>query len=98
MKRGIAFLFILLIGISLVLSERRDLAFLADESVLSQDIVSMIWASDEENWLKSVDVFDVYSGKGIPEGKKSIALGLTLQHASRTLIDEEISDFVYRAP
>jgi phenylalanyl-tRNA synthetase beta chain len=39
-------------------------------------------------------LFDVYQGKGIDPNRKSVALGLTFQHASRTLTDDEINGFV----
>jgi phenylalanyl-tRNA synthetase beta chain len=40
--------------------------------------------------LKDVLVFDVYQGKGIESGRKSVALGLILQDSSRTLTDDEV--------
>jgi phenylalanyl-tRNA synthetase beta chain len=46
--------------------------------------------------LKELKLFDVYQGKGIEPGLKSIALALTLQHASRTLVDEEVADLMER--
>ena len=44
--------------------------------------------------LKELRLFDVYQGKGVEEQRKSVALGLTWQDASRTLNDEEINDLV----
>jgi len=44
--------------------------------------------------LKEVTLFDVYRGQGIESGKKSLALGLTWQHPSRTLNDEEINSII----
>jgi len=41
-------------------------------------------------------LFDVYQGKGIDSGRKSIALGLTLQHYSRTLEDNEVDSLIQR--
>jgi phenylalanyl-tRNA synthetase beta chain len=73
---------------------RRDLAFLANHMISADEIKEQLLAQDCDNCLQRVDIFDVYSGEGIPEGKKSIALGLTLQHPSRTLIDDEINQFV----
>lgn len=69
---------------------RRDLAILVNEAVPAKDIqdtIKMI-AGD---WLKGVFIFDVYQGKGISPGLKSIALGLVLQHPTRTLVDDEIT-------
>ena len=45
-------------------------------------------------WLKSLDVFDVYVGEGIPADKKSLAVSLVLQDESRTLVDSEINDLM----
>ena len=47
-----------------------------------------------QGWLKAVDVFDVYLGVSIPVGKKSLAIALTLQDDTRTLIDEEITTVI----
>ena len=44
--------------------------------------------------LQSVEVFSIYTGKGIPESKKSVSLGLILQEFSRTLTDKEIEQTV----
>ena len=45
-------------------------------------------------WLTEINLFDVYQGKGVEDGHKSVALGLTWQHPSRTLNDEEINQLV----
>jgi phenylalanyl-tRNA synthetase beta chain len=69
---------------------RRDIAILIEQSVPAkavQDTISKV-AGD---LLKQVDIFDVYQGKGIEPGRKSVALALTLQHASRTLVDDEVA-------
>ncbi|MDP3269027.1 MAG: phenylalanine--tRNA ligase subunit beta [Legionella sp.] len=70
---------------------RRDLSFLVDISVNAEQIEQAVRNSIAEDWLKSFDVFDVYTGKGIPEGKKSLAIAMTLQNDSRTLVDAEIN-------
>ncbi len=70
---------------------RRDLSFLVDKRVSAQQIEDAVRAVISEPWLKQFNVFDVYMGKGIPEGKKSIAIAITLQDASRTLVDNEIN-------
>lgn len=69
---------------------RRDLALLVDESVAVGALLQEAQNQGGE-WLQKVTLFDVYQGQGIPEGKKSLALGLTWQHPSRTLTDEEIN-------
>ncbi|WP_416140727.1 phenylalanine--tRNA ligase subunit beta [Halomonas sp. HK25] len=72
---------------------RRDLAFLVDENLPVQALLDTIRGQAGE-WLTESRLFDVYQGKGVPEGRKSVALGLTWQHPSRTLNDEEINQLV----
>ncbi|GHE19633.1 phenylalanine--tRNA ligase subunit beta [Halomonas urumqiensis] len=72
---------------------RRDLAFLVAEDLPVQALLDTIGSRAGE-WLIEHRLFDVYQGKGVPEGCKSIALGLTWQHPSRTLNDEEINQLV----
>lgn len=74
-------------------SVRRDLAFVMDERTTIQALKEKILSSSDE-LLKDIQLFDIYRGKGIDSGKKSVALGLTFQHPSRTLIDSEINDMV----
>jgi phenylalanyl-tRNA synthetase beta chain len=70
---------------------RRDLSFLVDKQVNAMQIEEAVRSVVQESWLKRFDVFDVYMGKGIPEGKKSLAVAITLQDANRTLVDNEIN-------
>jgi phenylalanyl-tRNA synthetase beta chain len=70
---------------------RRDLSFLVDEKISATQIEKTVRSCIKEDWLKSFDVFDVYMGKGIPDGKKSLAVAMTLQDDSRTLVDTEIN-------
>lgn len=72
---------------------RRDLAFVVEDSVAVADLMEHIRA-EAGAWLTQWQLFDVYQGKGVPEGHKSIALGLTWQHPSRTLNDEEINQLI----
>jgi phenylalanyl-tRNA synthetase beta chain len=44
----------------------------------------------EKSLLKNVDLFDVYEGQNLPEGKKSYALSFSIQDSSKTLTDEQI--------
>lgn len=81
-------------GISKFPQIRRDLSFLVSEHVTASDIEKVVCDSVQEDWLKAFDVFDVYTGQGIPEGKKSLAISLTLQDSSRTLIDTEINALI----
>lgn len=68
---------------------RRDIAVIVDEVVSSEKLVSRI-RKDAGELLQDLIVFDVYMGKGIESGQKSVAMGLILQHPSRTLVDQEI--------
>ncbi|WP_404377928.1 phenylalanine--tRNA ligase subunit beta [Vreelandella aquamarina] len=72
---------------------RRDLAFMLKEATPVQALLDCTKAQAGD-YLKDIKLFDVYAGKGVAEGYKSIALGLTWQHASRTLNDEEINQLV----
>ena len=55
-----------------------------------QDLLSVIREGAGE-WLTDLKLFDVYHGKGIDPDRKSLAVGLTWQHPSRTLNDDEVS-------
>ncbi|HJS01329.1 MAG TPA: hypothetical protein VJ780_10380, partial [Flavobacterium sp.] len=68
---------------------RRDLALLIDQSV-SYDSIYAIARQTEKSLLKNINLFDVYEGKNLPEGKKSYALSFTLQDDSKTLTDAQI--------
>ena len=68
---------------------RRDLAILVDEAVPVSDILSVINESSSD-LVKETQLFDVYQGKGVVEGRKSVAFGLILQEFSRTLTDQEV--------
>jgi len=75
-------------------SVRRDIAIVLDESIPADTIRSLITHKGGSQ-LINVQIFDVYQGKGIELGKKSIALGLTFQDPSRTLRDEEINTIIH---
>jgi len=72
---------------------RRDIAVIVDDAVSAQDVCEMVIQSAGTH-LSKLQLFDVYRGKGIDSGKKSLALGLTLQSFSRTLTDEEVDDAI----
>jgi phenylalanyl-tRNA synthetase beta chain len=67
----------------------RDFAFVVDRSVRAADIVRAAQNADRK-LITAVDVFDVYEGRGIDPGKKSIAISVTLQPSEKTLTDQEI--------
>lgn len=74
---------------------RRDIAILVDQAVpaaVIQDTISEVAGE----LLKDLNIFDIYQGKGIAQDRKSVALALTLQHASRTLRDEEVAELLER--
>ena len=68
---------------------RRDLALLVGEEIPVQELTSTIKSVSSEV-LQEILLFDVYTGKGIDSGLKSVALGLILQGFSRTLTDEDV--------
>ena len=67
----------------------RDFAFVLDEKTAAGELVKAVNGADK-NLLRDVTIFDVYTGKNVAEGKKSIALTATLQADDRTLTDTEI--------
>jgi len=67
----------------------RDFAFIVDRGVKSGDIVRAAQGVDKK-LVADVSVFDVYEGKGIDDGKKSIAIAVTIQPREKTLTDQEI--------
>jgi phenylalanyl-tRNA synthetase beta chain len=71
----------------------RDLALVIDESV-SSGAISQLVRENAGEFLASLQIFDVYQGDAVTKGKKSVALGLTWQHPSRTLSDEEINTII----
>ncbi|MGQ7957308.1 phenylalanine--tRNA ligase subunit beta [Pseudomonas sp. SP16.1] len=69
---------------------RRDLALLVDREQPAEAVLAAIREAAGE-WLTDLKLFDVYHGKGIDPHRKSLAVGLTWQHPSRTLNDDEVS-------
>jgi phenylalanyl-tRNA synthetase beta chain len=69
---------------------RRDLALIAGRDVASSAVLEVIRENAGE-WLTDLRLFDVYQGKGIDPDRKSLAVGLTWQHPSRTLNDDEVN-------
>ena len=68
---------------------RRDLALLVDQNVTYESIYN-IARQTEKSLLKDIDLFDVYEGQNLPEGKKSYALSFIIQDNSKTLTDVQI--------
>ena len=67
----------------------RDFAFVVDAGVAAEDVLRAAKGVDR-NLIDSASVFDVYEGKGVAEGKKSLAISLRLQPKDKTLTDAEI--------
>ena len=67
----------------------RDFAFIVDRNVKAGDIVRAAQGA-EKKLITDVAVFDLYEGKGIDPGKKSIAIAVTIQPREKTMTDEEI--------
>jgi phenylalanyl-tRNA synthetase beta chain len=73
----------------------RDFAFMVDAAVKAGDLVRAAQNVDKK-LITNVTVFDVYEGKGIEPGKKSIAIAVTLQPRDKTMTDEEIDALAAR--
>ncbi|MFF7708804.1 phenylalanine--tRNA ligase subunit beta [Pseudomonas sp. NPDC007930] len=69
---------------------RRDYALVCDEATSAEAVLQVIRENAGE-WLTDLKLFDVYQGKGIDPHRKSLAVGLTWQHPSRTLNDDEVN-------
>jgi len=68
---------------------KRDFAFLLDEDVAAADVLHAAQVADRA-LITNVGVFDVFTGQGVPQGKKSLAIEVTLQPREKTLTDTEI--------
>src|SRR5205814_161012 len=67
----------------------RDFAFVVDAKITAEEIVRSARTA-ERALVERVDVFDVYEGAGVPEGKKSLAIAVRLEPKDRTLTEAEI--------
>jgi phenylalanyl-tRNA synthetase beta chain len=67
----------------------RDFAFVLNKNFQVQKLIEIISKIDQ-NLIKKIKVFDVYEGDNIPEGKKSIALNVTIQSSEKTLNDKDL--------
>ncbi|MEO8614837.1 MAG: phenylalanine--tRNA ligase subunit beta, partial [Luteolibacter sp.] len=67
----------------------RDFAFVVEEKLPANDLLRAV-KSSEKTLIQSMQLFDVYQGKGVEPGKKSLALTVTLQAADRTLSEQDI--------
>lgn len=76
-------------------SVKRDLALLLDSTVAFKEVYDLAFQS-EKHLLKEVDLFDVYEGDQLPEGKKSYAVSFLLQDESKTLEDKQIDNIMQK--
>ena len=76
-------------------SVKRDLALLLDSTVAFKEVYDLAFQS-EKHLLKEVDLFDVYEGDQLPEGKKSYAVSFLLQDESKTLEDKQIDKIMQK--
>jgi phenylalanyl-tRNA synthetase beta chain len=76
-------------------SVKRDLALLIDRKTEFKEVYNLAFQS-ERTLLKEVDLFDVYEGDKLPEGKKSYAVSFVLQDQTRTLEDKQIDGIMQK--
>jgi len=74
---------------------QRDLSFVVDEEITSSSIINEILTKAGSD-LKEINLFDIYTGKGISKGKKSLTYSLNWQAKNRTLTDDEIDKIIER--
>ncbi len=67
----------------------RDYAFVVDKNYKAQDLIEII-SSIDKNLIRSIKIFDIYEGENIPDGKKSIALNVTIQSSEKTLEENDL--------
>ncbi len=77
--------------ISNLQSVERDFAFLLSDDKRASDLVRAIQGADKKH-ISNVGVFDVYAGKGVPEGNKSIAISVALTPQAETFSDKDIEE------
>ncbi len=67
----------------------RDFAFVVDDAIAAETLLKAVRGA-EKHLIADVTLFDVYQGKGVPEGKKSLAVEVEIQPREKTMTDEEI--------
>ncbi len=68
----------------------RDFAVIIDNSVMAGDIISSVKNSNK-NCITDAVIFDIYKGENVPNGKKSVAIHITIEQKEKTLTDDEIN-------
>lgn len=74
---------------------RRDIAVIVDENIASEALLAAMRESAPE-WVTDLAIFDLYSGKGIDSGKKSLAFRILMQDTEKTLTDQEVETVITR--
>lgn len=69
----------------------RDVAFIIESNVEADDMLDIV-LNQKEDLLENVGVFDIYAGKGLPEGKKSLGLRFSYRALDKTLTDLEVNN------
>jgi phenylalanyl-tRNA synthetase beta chain len=75
---------------------RRDLAIVLPNDVAAADILATARAACAQAPVQELLIFDVYQGQGVPDGYKSVALGITLSATERTLTDADVEPLIAR--
>jgi phenylalanyl-tRNA synthetase beta chain len=68
----------------------RDFAFILDENVTADALMRAVRGA-ERKLVTDIEIFDVYQGRGVDPGKKSVGVAVTIQPVDKTLTDEEIA-------
>ncbi len=82
-------------GLSKFPEVRRDIAVIVDENVPAAQLLDVARTAAGD-WLSDLKLFDIYRGQGIDPDKKSVAIGVVLQHMERTLTDEDVNAVISR--
>lgn len=80
-------------GLSRFPSVRRDLAFLVDKGITVETILKTM-SEAKESFVRELALFDLYQGKGVPAGQKSLAFRVVMQDTERTLTEPEVETAV----
>ena len=76
-------------------SSRRDIALIVEGDIKAASVIEAVCTFDS-NLIRNVELFDVYIGKQIPEGKKSLAISIEFQASDRTLSTDEVESVYQR--
>ena len=74
-------------------SSSRDLAFILNKNTSASNL-ELVIKNSAGKYLREIEIFDVYEGKGIDEGKKSLAITILWQSMKQTLLDSDIDNAV----